>query len=84
VNASAGAENAVLIGRYVNSTRSNTICIKNRSFTAPYSDNVYVSNIYNLNINGNTPDSNVISVGDSNYGLLYCNVQTGHIIVIGQ
>ena len=49
-----------------------------------HTSNTYIRPIHSFNISGVGTTSNVINVNGLKYGLLYCNVQTGQICVIGQ
>ena len=80
---------SVGIGSYSNAAVESAIVINasGSSFPEPgfaQPSNVYISSIYNLGTGSGAPSANVITYGTKNYGLMYCNVETGHIMVIGQ
>lgn len=89
---SKAGSRSVALGSYSNAFSDNCIVINatGSSFPDPgtiETNNVYISSIHNLDIDtglGGTPDANVISVGGRVYGMMYCNVETGQICVIGQ
>ncbi|NBV31909.1 MAG: hypothetical protein EBR93_05180, partial [Bacteroidetes bacterium] len=46
--------------------------------------NLYIKPVHSFGIASGGTTANVITIGGYNFGLLYCNVQTGQICVIGQ
>jgi hypothetical protein len=82
--------NSVAVGHNSNAFPDGTVVINATGSFFPeagfaQASNVYISSIHNFGATGSgAPTANVFFYGSKSYGLLYCNVETGHIMVIGQ
>jgi hypothetical protein len=89
IGALAGLTNqgdySIAIGANSNA-RDNSIVLNasGQNIYGAHTSNTYIKPIHSFNISGVGTTSNVINVNGLNYGLLYCNVQTGQICVVGQ